>query len=160
MPGTAQAAPIRLFLDTGILIEGHYGRYGSSKAVLILTTLRRQFRAVLADPIAVEFDRWLAAKVAAVSASEAAALKAGIEGWFARARPERCSWPSAADLRAHAGLLAVVRHDNDMPAVVAAVLARPDWVLSTNTRHWNHDLAARSGLRIAHPAAFLTGLRP
>jgi hypothetical protein len=63
-------------------------------------------------------------------------------------------------LRAHADLLAVVRHDNDMPAVVAAVLAQPDWVLSTNTKHWNKTLADRTGLRVAHPADFLAGLHP
>lgn len=44
-------------------------------------------------------------------------------------------------------------------AAVAAVLARPDWVLSTNTEHWNQELARRTGLRVAHPAAFLAGLR-
>jgi len=54
----------------------------------------------------------------------------------------------------HDSLLAVVRHRNDM----AAVLARPDWVLSTNTEHWNKELAHRTGLRIAHPAEFLERL--
>lgn len=33
-------------------------------------------------------------------------------------------------------LLAAARHDNDMPAVIAAVLVRPDWVLATNPGHW------------------------
>jgi hypothetical protein len=61
---------------------------------------------------------------------------------------------------AHAGLLSAIRHEKDMSAVVAAVLARPDWVLSTNTAHWNEELAMRTGLRIATPAAFLSSLRP
>jgi hypothetical protein len=28
------------------------------------------------------------------------------------------------------------------------------------TKHWNEQLAARTGLRVAHPARFLAGLRP
>jgi hypothetical protein len=103
---------------------------------------------------------WLLANLSAVSAEEAAMLRAGVDGWFARARPEQLPWPTAAELRAHAGLLAAVRHANDMPAVLATALARPDWVLSTNTRHWNEDLTARTGLRAAHPAAFLAALQP
>lgn len=47
-----------------------------------------------------------------------------------------------------------------MPGVVAAVLSRPDWVLSTNTEHWNAELAARTSLRIVTPLAFLESLQP
>ena len=47
---------------------------------------------------------------------------------------------------------------NDLPAVVSAMEARPDWVISTNTAHWNDELAARTGLRIATPQDFLLGL--
>jgi hypothetical protein len=53
-----------------------------------------------------------------------------------------------------------LRHLNDLPAVVAAMEARPDWVISTNRAHWNDDLAARSGLRIAAPQDFLLALSP
>src|SRR5713226_4938556 len=129
MAAGQQAPPLRLFLDTGILIEGHYSHYGSSKAVLILATLRRQFQAVIADPIAVEFERWLIARTALLPATEASALRAGVDGWTARARPERLPWPTTDELQNHAGLLSLVRHVNDMPAVIAAALARPDWVL-------------------------------
>jgi hypothetical protein len=47
-----------------------------------------------------------------------------------------------------------------MPPVVAAVLARPDWVISTNDKHWSQDLAVRTGLRIATPLDFLLQLQP
>lgn len=46
-----------------------------------------------------------------------------------------------------------------MPAVVAALLARPDWVLSANTTRWNAELARRAGLHVAHPTDFLANLR-
>lgn len=132
----------------------------SAKAILILTALRHQFRAVIAEPVAVEFDRWLTAETRSLPGVEAALLASGVEGWMARAHPERLPWPSPDELRTHAPLLAVVRHDNDMPAVVAAVFARPDRILSMNTAHWNADLAARTGLRVMHPSDFLAGLHP
>ena len=34
--------PLRLFLDTGVLIDGFFNRWGTCKAVLILATLRTQ----------------------------------------------------------------------------------------------------------------------
>ncbi len=57
-------------------------------------------------------------------------------------------------------ILPALRHMNDLPAVVAAMEAQPDWVISTNTAHWNADLAARTGLRIATPQDFLFNLTP
>ena len=143
-----------------MLIEGHFSHYGSARAVLIVTAIRRQFRAVLAEPVAEEFDRRLTAATGMLPLAEAALLRTGVEGWFARARPDRLPWPTADDLQRHAALLGAVRHDNDMPAVIAAVPARPDWVLSTDTAHGNAELAARTGLRIAQPATFLPGLQP
>ena len=152
--------PLRLFLDTGVLIQGHFRPYSSAHGILVLSSLRTQVQAIIAEPVAQEFDRWLSQKTKAVPAAEATRLIASVEGWMQRARPSRLPWPSAQELASHAGLLAAVRHDNDMPAVVAAVLARPDWVLSTNTTHWNQELAARTGLNVAHPAAFLALLHP
>src|SRR5919199_1018821 len=149
-----QRPPVRLFLDTGVLIDGFFNRWGTCKAVLILATLRAQFRAIVADPVGEELA--CAVKGTRLSADEAKVVDEGIARSFSIARPERVPWPSAADMLAHAALLSAVRHEKDMSAVVAAVLARPDWVLSTNTAHWNEDLATRTGLRIATPADFLS----
>lgn len=99
-------------------------------------------------------------KVASLPEAEAKAITTGVDGWLRIARPVRLSWPSDEEMQTHAGLLSAVRHRNVMPAVVAAALARPDWVLSTNTEHWNQELATRTGLRITTPAAFLATLYP
>ena len=65
------------------------------------------------------------------------------------------------DVERHApALMPVLRHLNDLPAVVSALQARPDWVISANREHWNDDVAARTGLRIVTPQHFLTRLRP
>jgi hypothetical protein len=82
-------------------------------------------------------------------------------GWFERVRFERLQAPDDnAVEQAKVTLLPALRHVNDLPAVVAAMEARPDWAISTNRAHWNDDLATRSGLRIATPQDFLLGLRP
>ena len=57
-------------------------------------------------------------------------------------------------------LLPVLRHQNDLGVVVTAVQARPDFVISANTAHWNAALAARTDLRIMSPNAFLASLTP
>jgi len=147
--------PPRLFLDSGVVIAGTYTRWGSSKGVLILTALRANFRAVIADPVHEEIARNMRKLTSRLADPEARTIMTALEDWYKIARPLRLPRPSDDELQAHADLLAVVRHHNDMPAVVAAVLFRPDWVLSTNTEHWNADLAQRTGLRIAHPAEFL-----
>lgn len=160
MPGGQPSRPLRLFLDTGFLIQGHFNPYSSAHAILVLTTLRPRFQALIAAPVAEEFARWHDTKTAELPADQATRLRAGVSGWLFRARPARVPWPSVPELADHADLLTAVRHANDMPAVVAAVLAQPDWVLSTNTKHWNQELADRTGLRVAHPAAFLAALHP
>src|SRR5919197_6630019 len=141
---TPPRPPPRLFLDTGVLLDGFFNRWGTWRAPLILATLRAQFRAIVADPVGEELARAVKSKGARLSADEAKVVDEGIAGWFSIARPERVPWPSEADMLAHADLLSAVRHEKDMSPVVAAVLARPDWVLSTNTVHWNEDLATRT----------------
>ncbi len=150
--------PLRLFLDVGVVIDGAYNRWGSSKGVLILAAMRTTFRAVIAEPVHTEILRNIVKKTAAFPAADARMIMRGLTEWYTIARPTRLPWPSADEMHRHDSLLAVVRHRNDMAAVVAAVLARPDWVLSTNTEHWNKELARRTGLRIAHPAEFLESL--
>jgi hypothetical protein len=46
------AAPLRIFLDSGVIIEGCYSHWGASKRVLILAAQRRRdIRIVLAIQI-------------------------------------------------------------------------------------------------------------
>ncbi|MGH2411244.1 MAG: hypothetical protein ACRDGS_12860 [Chloroflexota bacterium] len=122
-----------------------FNPYSSAHAILVLTALRPRFQALIAESVAEEFARWPDAKVAELPADQAARLRAGVDGWLLRARPARMPWPSAAELAAPADLLAAVRHANDLPSVVAALLAQPDWVLSTNTKP-----RARRPRRLAH----------
>lgn len=156
-----QRRPARLFFDSGVIIEGCLGNWGTSKAVLILATMRGTYTVVLAEAVEREVQRNVARKTASLEAEQARDIARNVSGWFDRVRVERFPLPTADDIRAHApNILPALRHVNDLPAVVTALQARPDWVLSTNTEHWNAHVAARTGLRIATPWAFLQQLRP
>lgn len=157
----ASHQPLRLFLDSGVILEGCFGTWGASKAVLILATLRANFTVVLAEAVEREVQHALARKTSSLDATTASTIAQGVSGWLDRVRVERYPMPSEDDIRAHlSDILPALRHINDLPAVVTALQARPDWVLSTNTAHWNERLASRTGLRIATPQAFLMQLRP
>jgi hypothetical protein len=147
--------PIRLFLDTGVVIDGCVSDRAAAKVVLILATIRERYTVVLAQRVAEEIERATARKHAALPADQAAVFLAGITGWLGRVRLERLPEPGEAAIRAAMyNILPALRHYNDLPAVVAAMEARPDWVISTNSAHWNDDLAARTGLRIVTPIEF------
>ena len=162
MSSTSRAShPIRLFLDTGVIIEGCLGAWGSCKAALVLATIKVNFTVVLGEAIEIELRDAVAHKAAGLAPAAARDFTTGVDGWLARVRIERHPRPSAGEVQAAmATILPALRHQNDLPAVVTAMLARPDWVLSTNTEHWNDAVAARTGLRIATPLAFLSQLLP
>lgn len=63
LPGVSAgpSGPTRIFLDSGVLIEGCFSQWGASKGVLILAAQRREdFRIVLSDPVEREVRRTLA----------------------------------------------------------------------------------------------------
>lgn len=152
---------LRLFLDTGVIIEGCTRPWGASKAVCILATQRRHYTVVLAEAVEGELRRVLTRKAAAIPSTEASAVAAGVAGWLDRVRLERWPLPSAAEIQMHKPtLLPLIRHVNDLGAVVTALQARPDWVISSNRIHWSNELAAQTGLQVVSPAEFLEHLSP
>lgn len=153
--------PVRLFLDAGVVIDGCVSNWASAKVILILATIQERYTVVLSQRVAEEIERATARKRAVLPPDQAAMFLAGINGWFERVRLERLPDPTEEALRrAMYTILPALRHTNDLPAVVAAMDARPDWVISTNSAHWNDDLAVRTGLRIVTPIEFLRRLPP
>lgn len=147
---------LRLFLDSGVIIDGCVSRWGMAKVTLGLTTLRERFSIVLAEQVEIEVAAAIERKRAELTLERAEELLADVAGWYKHVRIERVPRPSdAAIAQALPRLLPVLRHLNDLPAVVAAVEAQPDWVISTNRAHWNAALAARTGLSIVTPLGFV-----
>jgi hypothetical protein len=134
---------------------------GASKAVLIHAVERDRFTIVLADAVRDEIDDFLTGLAADVPPDELARVTGHVQGWFGRIRLERWPTPSPEALRdALPRVLPALRHLNDLPAVVTAIQARPDWVIAENEAHWNERLATVTGLRIATPRRFLRQLSP
>ncbi len=143
-------------LDTGVIIAGATRPWGATKAVLILATRRDRITIVLARAVEDELQAALARKVATASPEEARAIASAVEGWLARVRLERWPLPTLDELRATAHTVPpALRQTKDLPAVVTATQARPDWIISANPRHWNEALATRIGLPIVTPEEFL-----
>jgi hypothetical protein len=158
MPGVRR--PQRLFLDAGVVIQAFVAEWGAPKALLVLATMRESFTIVLAQQIEREVRRAFARRIGTAQPNERLAaerrLAASFDGWLARITLERLDAPTPAVVYDQLGvILPALRHTNDLEAVVSAMLARPDWVISTNTDHWGSALATRTGLRIGTPLAFL-----
>jgi hypothetical protein len=148
--------PRRLFLDSGVIIEGCFTAWGSAKGVLILATLRVRFTVVLSEVIAQEIDRALQARGAGSDTQTAADVREGYLGWLSRVRVERWPLPTVEQIAVQLPrVLPALRHRNDLEAAISALQAQPDWVISSNQAHWGPALAMRTGLRIATPLQFL-----
>jgi hypothetical protein len=69
--------------------------------------------------------------------------------------PEVIPYPDATLVQKNRGL---IRHEADVPVLLSAVMSKPDWLLTHNTRHFRKAVAKRTGLRIAMPAEFFNTL--
>jgi hypothetical protein len=70
--------------------------------------------------------------------------------------PEYVALPSKQEVERHRHL---IRHQADVPVLVSALKAAPDWFLTTNTRHFNKQVALRTQLRISTPQGFVSDIR-
>jgi hypothetical protein len=52
----------------------------------------------------------------------------------------------------------LIRHAADVPVLLAAIAAKPDWLITRNTKHFDRSVGARTGLRIATPSEFFRAL--
>lgn len=151
MNATAQSW--RIFLDTGVLLDGCISAWSAAKAVLILATHLAHITVVLADVVDQEARGAFARKAALPATAD---VEAAYAGWLARIRLERRPRPQEEEIARWAPtILPVLRHFNDLPVVISAMDARPDWVISTNVARWGPALASRTGLRIVTPRQFL-----
>jgi hypothetical protein len=66
--------------------------------------------------------------------------------------PERVPYP---DAEAELTNRRLIRHQADLPVLLSAIAARPDWLLTNNTKHFTQAVALKTSLRIGTPAAFL-----
>jgi predicted nucleic acid-binding protein len=150
---TRPARP-RLFLDSNVLMGGLVAHWGLDKAVLSLCSARI-CRLVLAEAVRVEVERNLALHAAHLAFSEPQRPIEAYRRFIQLSDPEMVPFPELETVRANRHL---IRHEADLPVLLSAMAARPDWVLTNNTEHFTQLVAQRTGLRIATPVEFFTML--
>ncbi len=142
--------PPRLFLDSCVLIEGLVAPWSAARGIMILARAA-VFAFVLADIVIEETERALARKLGG-GYGGAATLRADFRLLLRRLRAERVPHATRAEFEEARQWIG---HFNDVPVLAAALKARPDWLLTDNTTHFDSRVAARTELRIVTPAEFL-----
>lgn len=145
---------LRLFLDSNVLTGGIVSSWGLDKAVLSLCAARI-CRLVLAEAVRDEVEENLLLHAGRLSPSGADELIENYRRLINLTRPELISYPDAEDVRANRHL---IRHEPDVPVLLSAMTAKPDWLLSNNTKHFTAAVAQQTGLRIATPVEFFRTL--
>jgi hypothetical protein len=71
------------------------------------------------------------------------------------AHPEIIPFPDADSVRQSRHL---IRHAADVPVLLSAIEAKPDWLLTHNIDHFTPEVARKTGLRISTPRGFFRTL--
>jgi hypothetical protein len=141
-------------LDSGVLLEGLLAPWSASRAVLVLSR-RRVFKIVLAKYVQGEVEDNLLELLA--SDAPVGSEIINVYGTLLRLlNPEFVSLPSKQEVEHNRHL---IRHQADVPVLVSAMKASPDWFLTTNTRHFNKQVALRTQLRISTPQDFVSDIK-
>ena len=70
-------------------------------------------------------------------------------------KPEVVPYP---ELEAVVANRRLIRHSSDVPVLLSAMEAKPDWLLTHNAKHFTQAVALRCGLRIATSVEFFETL--
>jgi hypothetical protein len=133
---------------------GFIASWGLDKAVLSLCSARI-CRLVLADAVRVEVERNLALHSARLAIKDAGLPMRAYGRFIELSDPELIPFPDLEEVRSQRHL---IRHQADIPVLLSAMTAKPDWLLTNNTEHFTAAVAQRTGLRIATPIEFFRTL--
>ncbi len=145
---------LRLFLDSNVLTGGIISPWGLDKAVLSLCAAG-VCRLVLAEVVRDEVEDNLILHAGRLTSPAADKLIEDYHRLIKLTAPEVVPYPEC-DLVGRSRHL--MRHGSDVPVVLSASAAKPDWLLTHNTKHFTPGVAKRTGLRIATPAEFFRAL--
>ena len=145
---------LRLFLDSNVLLGGIIAEWGLDKAVLSLCAAKIA-RLVLAETVRDEIEENLLLHAQRLPAAEADKLIENYRRLIDLTSPEMVPYPDLAAVRKGRNL---IRHEANVPVLLSAIAAQPDWLLSHNTKHFTAAVAQRTGLRIATPIQFFRTL--
>lgn len=151
--GNPSAIP-RVFLDSGVLLEGLLAPSSASRAVLILSR-RKVFKIILAQYVQGEVEENLL-ELLGPNPSLGNEIINAYSTLLRLLEPESISLPTKQEIDRHRHL---IRHQADVPVLVSAMNAAPDWFLTTNNRHFTKQVALRTQLKIFTPQEFITSIK-
>jgi predicted nucleic acid-binding protein len=140
----------RLFLDSNVLMRGFVAKWGLDKAILSLCAAR-VCKLVLAEAVRVEVERNLVRHATLQGLDSSSEMLESYRKFIELCAPELVPKPAAEKIRSH---LHLIRHLSDLPVLLSAISAQPDWLLTNNTKHFTSVVAEETGLRIAAPIDF------
>ena len=141
---------LRLFLDSNVLTGGMVARWGLDKAVLSFCAAG-VFQLVLAEAVRDEVETNLLLHVSNFSQTESDALLDDYQNLLRLTDPQIIPYPSEGAVLTSRHIIA---HAADVPVLLSAIEARPDWLLTHNTKHFTPDVARNTGLRSATKIEF------
>lgn len=145
---------LRLFLDSNVLLGGIIAQWGLDKAVLSLCAAKIA-RMVLAEAVRDEAEENLKLHTQVLPTAVAHRVIEDYRRLIDLTKPELVPYPESNAVLTHRHL---IRHEADVPVLLSAMRASPDWLLTHNTKHFNEGVALRTGLRIATPDRFFRTL--
>lgn len=152
--GVENRKRLRLFLDSNVLTGGIVARWGLDRAVLSLCAAGI-CRLVLAEAVRIEVEANLLLHTAGLDDADAQQLLDDYTGLIELARPEIIPYPEEKEVLASRRLIG---HKADVPVLLSAMDAKPDWLLTHNTKHFTARVAQQTGLQIGSPADFFRQL--
>lgn len=144
----------RVFLDSGVLLEGLLAPWSASRALLILSR-RRVFKIILAEYVQGEVEDNLLELLGPTPRLANETINA-YSTLLRLLRPELVPLPTKQEVDRHRHL---IRHQADVPVLVSALKAAPDWFLTTNTGHFTKQVALRTQLKIVTPQEFIISIK-
>jgi predicted nucleic acid-binding protein len=145
---------IRLFLDSNVLTAGIVSPGGLDKATLSLCAAK-VCKLVLAEAVRDEVEENLLLHAERLPSLDADQLIEDYRRLIKLTNPEVVPYPHQEYVHSNRHL---IRHEADVPVLLSAMAAKPDWLLTHNTRHFTKAVAQRSSIRIATPADFFRTL--
>ncbi|MBI2863016.1 MAG: PIN domain-containing protein [Chloroflexi bacterium] len=140
---------VRVFLDSGVLVQGIILDWCPARAILILGShgvVGIETTQVVVDEVRAALHR---KGVEAGSGSQFDRLLKAF-GMKVHARP-----PAPAVEAGIGRFLPLMRHRADIAILVAAISVEPDWLVTGNLEHFNPAVARASGLRIVSPVQLM-----
>ena len=120
------------------------------KAVLSICAARI-CRLVLADIVRDEVEENLLIHAGELDKKDGQELLDDYGNLLKLADPESVPYPSRGHVVASRHL---IRHQADVPVLLSAIHAQPDWLLTHNKKHFTPEVADRTKLQIGSPADF------